>query len=489
MRNDDAVRATWALLLCLDVAGCGGSSTGGSSSLVTVTTQPTATPSVVPSVAPTGPAVDDWVTFAHDYLRTGYEQQSTGISKSNVGSLKLRWSTTLPDQIYSSPLVYGGLVIELGQNAGVVYALSTATGKIVWQTHLGGQLHSTGTIADGQLFVGTHDFEPKPDSAGVYVPVPSKLFDLDLTSGNVRWSITVNGGIRGTSVVAGGRVYYGVSGGDEPACFQGGVFAADEASGAPIWSWHVETSPNLGGAVWAPLTYDGTSLYFGTGNTCGPKISTANGFIALNAANGSLDWSLVAQPDSYSDDDTGAGAVLLGGVLYFISKDGNFYAVDHATGRLIATTTLNPNNYQGGLATATSDGTTILVGNGSLTPATAASLRDTKRFYSVRVKGSAAASGSELVALDQGFNVKWRASMHDPIASYAAINNGVVYAPFDASLTALDITSGAELWTYPTRQIIDGGAVVVPSGLYVADSGGTVYAFGLPATGTARKAW
>ncbi len=285
-------------------------------------------------------------------------------------------------------------------------------------------------------------------------------------------------------------MYFGVAGGDLPSCFEGGVSAVDESSGAPIWSWHVATSPDVGGAVWAPLTFDGTTIYVGTGNTCGPTLTTANGFVALNAATGNLDWSFVAQPNSVSDDDTGGGAVLLNGTLYFISKDGTFYAVNNATGLRKGSAVLNPYNYQGGLATATTDGTTILVGNGSLTPATDALMKNSRRFYSVRTKQSSATAtgGSDLVALDASLNVKWQLPMQNAIGSYAAINNGVVFAPVDASITAVDIGSGATLWTYATKQIVDGGVAVVPSGVYAADSSGNVYAFGLPAAVPARTA-
>ena len=92
------------------------------------------------------------------------------------------------------------------------------------------------------------------------------------------------------------------------------------------------------------------------------------------------------------------------------------------------------------------------------------------------------------MALDASLNVKWQLPMQNAIGSYAAINNGVVFAPVDASITAVDIGSGATLWTYATKQIVDGGVAVVPSGVYAADSSGNVYAFGLPAAVPARTA-
>ncbi len=63
-----------------------------------------------PVVAPSGAPVDDWATFAHDMLRSGYQPQPTGISTSSVKSLALRWSYNMGEPVKASPLLVGGVV-------------------------------------------------------------------------------------------------------------------------------------------------------------------------------------------------------------------------------------------------------------------------------------------------------------------------------------------------------------------------------------------
>jgi outer membrane protein assembly factor BamB len=69
------------------------------------------------------------------------------------------------------------------------------------------------------------------------------------------------------------------------------------------------------------------------------------------------------------------------------------------------------------------------------------------------------------------------------IDTYAAIDNSVVIAGMASNLQALDINTGAILWSYanPYGKLFEPGPVVVPSGVYTMDETGEVYAFSLPA--------
>ena len=88
-------------------------------------------------------ALDDWVTFAHDFQRTGLQTQSTGITAATVSQLRQRWKVTIPDTlqgcnyccIYGSPVVYDGNVIVPSYN-GTLYDFSATDGSIRWKTKL-----------------------------------------------------------------------------------------------------------------------------------------------------------------------------------------------------------------------------------------------------------------------------------------------------------------------------------------------------------------
>jgi outer membrane protein assembly factor BamB len=90
----------------------------------------------------------DWTTWGYDQERTGWNRGETSLSKSNVSSLRLLWSTQLttpPKEIVLStltaPLVAEGvrtprgprdLLFVLGAD-DTIFALDAGTGKIFWQ--------------------------------------------------------------------------------------------------------------------------------------------------------------------------------------------------------------------------------------------------------------------------------------------------------------------------------------------------------------------
>ncbi len=93
-----------------------------------------------------------------------------------------------------------------------------------------------------------------------------------------------------------------------------------------LWNWLVDSNPHEGGSVWSPISYDGTYLYFGTGNTCDGPMMTANGAAALTL-DGTLAWSYVAARNSKVDDDTGGGVLIARNRAFFINKNGLFYGL------------------------------------------------------------------------------------------------------------------------------------------------------------------
>jgi outer membrane protein assembly factor BamB len=438
-------------------------------------------PSIIPPSRSTY-ADDDWITFAHDYLRSGFQAEEVGLSRSNVKSLKLRWKTRVArGGMYASPLVYNGNVIVVtltGVSRGAtVYDLRASDGQVIWSRKIGGTVRATPSIdpATNTLFVGNRLYRNG-------LPAPSTIFAIDLVDGHIKWEHGLNGVTHGSPVIANGVVYMGTSGGDPPACINGGVNAFDEASGAVRWIWHVNSRllSRGGGSVWGAIAYDGANLFFGTGNTCDTPVMTADGAVELTTS-GKVVWSFVAKQDSEMDDDSGGGVLLSGGKAIFINKDGTLYALSQGSGQESWATSLNSNEGFGGFATPSTDGSTIVVGAGTFSTNGATQVTAAGAYCPIVSKPQSVISGTtaRLVAVDQGGVVLWSKTIRNRLVGYAAIVNGMAFAPVDRNLAALDLKTGNVLWSYPISAYFQASAVVVKSGVYAADTAGNVYAFSI----------
>jgi outer membrane protein assembly factor BamB len=429
-------------------------------------------------------AGDDWITFAHDFQRTGLQTQPTGISAQTVSLLKQRWRIRLPSAIYSSPVVYDGNVL-VGTYSGRLYDLSAVNGAVLWETTLanasGDHLKGSPMIdtADGLVFMGTWY-----NTAGAQ---PSVLYAVRLSNGSVVWNDTLTGMIRSAPVYANGVVYEGWAGGDEPYCINGGVSAFNAQTGAVQWTWLTNpfTNPGGGGGIWGALAWDGTHVMFGTGNTCqnGPY---DQGAVALYP-NGSMAWSFQADPTIGFDDDTGSGVMIQNGSATFMNKNGSLYTVDDATGSKLLSTALGATSGNGGFATPTSDGATVVVGAGYFP--TSSATRGNVICWRCRKPGVVMKDySSYLKAISPTGTILWALPMNSSIDSYAAIDNGVVFAGMDNEMDAIALETGTILSAFRGAGIFEAGPVIVPSGLYVADYAGYVYAYSLPPVGTSASA-
>jgi outer membrane protein assembly factor BamB len=167
-----------------------------------------------------------------------------------------------------------------------------------------------------------------------------------------------------------------------------------------------------------------------------------------------------------SDDDYGSALTLLGNDAISIDKNGTLYAFDRASGTIVWSDRLGNLDGYGGISSAASDGTTIVVGGGYVHDPT--KTRDDP--------------GGLLYGLTRGGKILWKLQTDSAIPGSAAIVPGVAFVTANDGISALAIGSGATLWSYPFGAETYASAAVVPSGVYVADAAGNLYAFGLPAS-------
>lgn len=191
----------------------------------------------------------------------------------------LLWSFPIGCPSESSPTVWNGLVI-FGAWDGNLYAVHEDTGALAWTFHTGGRVHSSLAIHDGHLVFGSYDgsvyclddmgrlnwrfqarhmffrrdrFYTTPAIAYRTVYIGSAIgtmYAIDLYTGNLRWSRTMNDSIYSSAAVWQGRVFFG--------SFDGSFYALDAETGRINWTFTDGTA--ISGA---PAVING-NVYFST---------------------------------------------------------------------------------------------------------------------------------------------------------------------------------------------------------------------------------
>ena len=432
---------------------------------------------------------DDWITFAHDFLRTGRQTQATAITPATLSQLAVRWKTAVPGYVDTAPLAWKGNILVVNET-GTVYDLSAADGSVLWKTSVGGQVLGTPSIdtIDGLVFVMNRLF------TSAKAPAPSQLTALSMTTGTVAWQTTLPGPMRSSPVYYNGVVYEGWAGGDAPACLNGGVAALNATTGTINWKWLTNpgTNPGGGGGIWGGIGFDGYALYFGTGNVCAPDIPGQEGVVSL-ALNGTTRWAFTADANVNDDDDTGGAVLLQNGVATALNKDGTLFALSAQNGSQLGATPLGAAAGLGGYASPTSDGSIVVVGAGLFPTQTSSNaMRDdatatgenwrTRPVSAMGRKPTEVVAGytSYLKAVGSSGNILWSIPMNSRQDNFAAIYDGMVFAGLDTNVEALNIQTGSVLWTFPGSTYFAAPPAIVPSGMYFNDQNGNVYALNVP---------
>jgi outer membrane protein assembly factor BamB len=259
------------------------------------------------------------------------------------------------DHLYTAVVRDAGL----GSTSGAVHCLDRFTGLARWEfDDAGAMLHTISTPQPhaGRLYVGE----------GMHGDVVSKLYCLDLATGDRRWSRAFGGHIESGPVPAGPLVL--LTAGDD------GLHAVEAETGQPRWAYrasgHTDGAPVVLGdkvyagsavsrrydtpevfclhlvtgqpvwrtpsplPVWATPVLDGDHLFVAVGNgrltsSEPPPGKPAGALLRLDVETGVIRWRA----------DAGDGVLARPAVdadrVYFVSRDGYAYAVDRADGSLV----------------------------------------------------------------------------------------------------------------------------------------------------------
>jgi outer membrane protein assembly factor BamB len=401
-------------------------------------------------------ASDDWVTYAHDDRRTGFQSSPTGISRSTVGTLRLQWSVALRETVTSSPIVAGGTAF-VATERGNVYALRTDDGHVRWRRNVGNSVRMTPALSHGRLLVGVYGFYGTPTKRASGASFQA----LDPASGHLLWKTPLPGVVRSEPVVVGSVIYEGIAGGDaDSGCERGRIVTLDERTGKLLAGvWYTSTKPRNGGGIWSPLSFDGATIFFGTGNTC-DGTGAQDAVVAINPALKTR-WATPAQSPDGADEDVGGGAMIRGELVYVEGKSGRLYALDRRTGGTKWTADVHADTPGGGgFATPAGDGTVLVVNSGD--------------------GASQPEERTKLVAFDVAGRERYEIDQHTVSTPSlgASFVRGVGFAAIDKAIVAFDAQTGATLWTYRTADAFYAVPAIVSSGIYTVDLSGNVYAFG-----------
>ena len=323
----------------------------------------------------------DWLTTGRDFGKSHYSPLAQ-IDKRNVAHLGFAWSydTHTIRGLEATPIVVDGVMYASGPT-GIAYAVDAKTGRGIWTFDPKSNLVVNRSSCCDEVSRGVAVWQGK-----VYVAAfDGRLFALDAKTGGVIWNVdTIVDHKRGYTVtgapqVAGHVVVLGNAGGEfdargyvsaydlDTGKFAWRFFTVPPAPGKPLenpelaaaqktWDPKSDWAMGGGGTVWGGMAYDPelNLLYFGTGNGTffdQSKRSPSGGdnlyissILAINPTAGRLAWYYQEVPGDQWDYDVVQQIILtdltIDGksrkVLMQASKDGFFYIIDRATGKLIS---------------------------------------------------------------------------------------------------------------------------------------------------------
>jgi polyvinyl alcohol dehydrogenase (cytochrome) len=459
---------------------------------------------------------DSWLFAGQNLYNTRSAPAEHILGPRNVGSLTPRWVFTTHGDVSATPSVQGD-ALYVPDWGGYLFKINAHTGQQVWAHQIseydgipGAFSRTTPAIAAKKLIIG--------DQNG------ANVMAIDKDTGALLWKTQVDSHpaaiITQSPVVDDGRVYVGVSSGEEgfaanpsyPCCsFRGSELALDLDTGAILWKTYVVPPTYSGGAVWGStpvVDLKRRSLYVTTGNNysvpapvaacvaaAGDNAAAADAclapddyidaVVALDLDTGRIKWGhrlqgydvwtvaclfgALCPPLTSPDYDFGSGANLFTAgtghhkrdLLGAGQKSGVYWALDPDTGHIVWGTSVGPGSTFGGIQWGSAtDGQRIYVAIANFA----------RKSYTL-TSGQTITWGA-YSALDAATGrILWQTA--DPAGSFplgaVTVANGVLYAESIASqgpLYAFNAATGDLLWSFESHGSAMAGAAVVNGTVY-----------------------
>ena len=448
-----------------------------------------------------------WLNYGGDY---GNQRHSplTQITPANVHRLTAQWQfqTDTLGKFEATPLVLDGVVYVTGP-LDTGWAIDARTGRQIWRYKRdlpSGLIACCGLVNRGFGVLGDRLFKTTLDAHMVAISRKTGAIEWDTTMVNYRH------GYSGTTapLVVKDKVIAGVAGAEYG--IRGFIEAYDAQTGKQVWRFYTTAGPADpghgtwrgtdpkaweygGGSIWVPGAYDPelNLTYWGTGNAGpdyngsareGDNLYTAS-IVALDADTGALKWHYQFTPHDIWDYDSTQMPVLadltldgqLRKVVLFANRNGFFYVLDRATGKMLRATPFIQTTWAKSIRPD---------GRPMLEPNSVPSEEGTK------------------VCPDQTGGTNWMPPAFSPSLNLLFVTArescGVFfswkedYAPGDAyrggavqrlvdeqysMLRAIDVLTGEKRWEFPYTNQSWAGVLSTASGLVFAGGSGNVIAF------------
>ena len=307
----------------------------------------------------------DVLTYGMGYNNQRYSPLKQ-INTKNVSKLQPLWAYSLnnPQGQESQPIVHDGVMYVTTHNATI--ALDPLTGKQIWKSEIELPQDVFKMACCGILNRGAAAFDGK-----IYrTTLDAHVIALDAKTGKQVWKSKAADYLEGQAMtaaplIANGVVMTGIAGGEYGT--RGFIDGWDPATGKKLWRFHTTAAGNEKGAdtwpgdtamkggapTWLTGAYDPELdlVYWGTGNG-GPWNAEARkgdnlyicSVVAIRPKTGEIVWHYQFTPnDPYDYDATEVGMLLdmkIEGktrkVLAQANRNGFFYVLDRANGKLLA---------------------------------------------------------------------------------------------------------------------------------------------------------
>jgi alcohol dehydrogenase (cytochrome c) len=451
-----------------------------------------------------------WLMYRRDYTSSGYAPFDT-INTGNVAKLKPVWDyTTGFDMGHEAPPIVNGDTLFITTPKNELLAFQASTGKLLWKyqhdlSKVGLKTICCDVVNRGVALYGDNVYMATLDN---------RVVALDAKTGKTVWNEQLNAPDVGYAMTLAplalkGKIIVGVSGGEYGA--RGFIEALDAHTGKEVWKRYTIPAPNEpggdtwpkgayktgGGAAWLTGSYDAATdtLFWGVGNP-GPWLGTlrpgknlyTDSVIAMDPATGTIKWHYQYTPHDTWDYD-GTNETVLTDVTYrgvkhkalvSASRNGWFYAIDRISGKLIYATKFTTATSVAGFKNGqpyTDDSKRPALGKEVFT---CPSFLGGKNWWPISVDPQtrlAYVPTLHSCMTMKGTTVSYKAGLPFLGESFKVVADPNFKNQW-GSVQAIDVDTGKQAWTFPSKLPWNGGMLSTAGGLVFSGSAdGYLYAF------------
>ncbi len=195
----------------------------------------------------------NWTSAGGGIADNRFQLFESRISPKNVARLRPKWVFTTHGSESATPVVYNG-VVYFPDFGGYINAVNASTGALIWQQQVSAYDGVPGSYSRDSPVIDGNELIFGDVVSGLH-PAGAHVIAVNASTGSLLWSTQVDSEpaaiITGSPVVAGGKVLVGVSSGEEgdasspsyPCCtFRGSVVALNTANGQIDWQTYTVPS-------------------------------------------------------------------------------------------------------------------------------------------------------------------------------------------------------------------------------------------------------